>query len=84
MTRITIERILTKLTAIEKNVDMVLSEQKSLSAKVDQVKSEPDDAALSEVNITYYFKHLWFNLLILIHYNYLDNCKKCCRTTFEN
>lgn len=51
MTRVTIEKILTKLSAIEKKVDMVLSEQRNLSAKVDQIKSEPDDVALLEVNI---------------------------------
>ena len=55
-----IEKILLKLSNIETKVDKVLSEQKGILEKIskveDNVKNEPDDEALLEVNILYYFK----------------------------
>ena len=45
---------------IETKVDKVLSEQKGILEKIskvkDNVKNVPDDKALLEVNILYYFK----------------------------
>ena len=53
-------KILLKLSTIESKVDKVISEQKGLLEKIskveDNVKNEPEDEALLEVNILYYFK----------------------------